>query len=103
MVIAHKGAVVKAVNEASTSQSFAPWLEKAPTRAFSLLRAPTSTITIKNLLKITIRLLTFVNKRFNPPYLLTKNHYIKKVYKNTEKQLICNFSQPPESPVLQLL
>ena len=90
MVIAHKGAVVKAVNEASTSQSFAPWLEKAPTRAFSLLKAPTSTITIKNLLreafkKITILLLTFVNKRFNPPYLLTKNHYIKNVSKNTEK------------------
>ena len=96
MVIAHKGAVVKAVNEASTSQSFAPWLEKAPT----------STITIKNLLrealkKITILLLTFVNKRFNPPYLLTKNHYIKNVYKNTEKQLICNISQPPQPPVLQ--
>ena len=56
--------------------------------------------------KITILLLTFVKKGFArppSPYLLTKNHYIKKVSKNTEKQLICNFSQPPEPPVLQPL
>ena len=54
--------------------------------------------------KITILLFTFINKRFTPlPYLLTKNHYIKNVYKNTEKQLICNISQPPAPPVLQPL
>ena len=57
-----------------------------------------------SLKKMTILLLTFVNKGFTPfPYLLTKNHYIKNVSKNTEKQLICNFSQPPEPPVLQPL
>ena len=55
-------------------------------------------------IKKTIFLLTFVNKRFTPPpYLLTKNHYIKNVSKNTEKQLICIISQPPEPPVLQPL
>ena len=51
--------------------------------------------------KITILFIFDIHQNwFYPPYLLTKNHYIKNVSKNTEKQLICSFSQPPEPPVL---